>query len=154
MKLYDVYEDMHHYVLVMEYLRGRDLLHKILEYGELEEHHARTCIFNLIKAISHCHEKNILHRDICLENIVIADPERGFESLKLIDFGAACKFRDNKKVREKMGNPIFTTLEYSAPEVLEDQYYGVESDYWSIGVVAYVLLSGVMPFYADDKSEL
>lgn len=95
--LYDVYEDIRHISLVFEYLRGPNLLRKLLDYGEFEEHHAQTCIFNLIKAVSYCHDKNILHRDICLENLVVADPDRGYDSLKLIDFGSAINFIEGVK---------------------------------------------------------
>ena len=96
----------------------------------------------------------MLHRDICLENLVVVDPERGFDSIKLIDFGSSCSILDDKPVEDNLGDDLVGTLEFCAPEVVSEQVYSYESDYWSIGVVAYALLSGIMPFYADTKGEL
>lgn len=60
----------------------------------------------------------MLHRDICLENLVVADPARGFGSIKLVDFGSSCSIPDDKPVEDRLGVALVGTLEYCAPEVV------------------------------------
>ena len=97
------------------------------------------------------HERSILHRDICLENLVVGDPEIGFSSLKLIDMGSSCRFVNGHSVKEALDGDVYGTHEFVAPEVLGEQRYSEASDIWSIGVVAFTLLSGQLPFYDDNK---
>ena len=73
----------------MEHLRGGNLHRRLLKNGKFTNTDARTCIAQLVKSVRQCHEALYLHRDICLENLVIADPDVGLESLRLIDFGEA-----------------------------------------------------------------
>ena len=152
-RLHEVFEDDKYIILVMDYLGGGDLLRNVLAKGPFSEDDARSCIIKLIEAVQRCHERKILHRDICLENLVLEKPDRA-DSVKLIDFGSACIFNDKRKIEYNLEADLMSTLEYASPEVCREATYSEASDYWSIGIVAFVLLSGTMPFMADDKVQL
>ena len=128
----------------------------MLKNGKLYDGQARTCLKRLIASVSNLHQMNIMHLDICLENLVIADPTANdpFETLTLIDYGAALAFRKNEKVEDELGEDINGTLEFTAPEVLSQHEYSKHCDYWAIGIIAYTLLSGSLPFYCVNKTDL
>jgi len=89
---------------------------------------------------------NIVHRDLKPENVLI-DKEQN-NTLKIIDFGTACKFKDGELMNTTHG-----TSYYIAPEVL-NKSYDQRCDVWSIGVMLYILLSGKPPFDGDDDNEI
>jgi serine/threonine protein kinase len=105
----------------------------------------------IVRAINHCHQVDIIHRDIKPDNIMF-----GLDgSVKIIDFGFA---KDNSSmVKDVCGSPLFM-----APEVLrcypevEDHYvgYGIASDIWSLGVTLHFMLTGKYPCYAFTRNDL
>ena len=104
----------------------------------------------MIGAIKFCHENHVIHRDVKLDNFVYESDAADAE-LKLIDFGLSHVLRyDDEKMRDRVG-----TLTYMAPEVLIGGSTGYTSacDMWSLGVVAYMLLSGRRPFHHPDREE-
>ena len=90
-----------------------------------------------------------MHRDIKPENMLLSDKELGIASLKIADFGLARTLKEDSMASTTCGTPG-----YVAPEVLMQQPYGKECDYWSICVVCFILLSGSPPFYNEDNYEL
>jgi calcium/calmodulin-dependent protein kinase I len=90
-----------------------------------------------------------VHRDIKPENLLLQSKELGITSLKIADFGLARLLQENSMASTTCGTPG-----YVAPEVLMQMPYGKECDYWSIGVVAFILLSGTPPFYEEDNFAL
>ena len=103
----------------------------------------------LVDAVSYCHAKGIVHRDIKPENLLLADKDGGISSLKMADFGLSRMLEDGKMASTACGTPG-----YVAPEILEQQPYGFPCDFWSIGVVTFILLSGTTPFYEEDNFAL
>ena len=97
----------------------------------------------MLKGIAYCHSHGIVHRDLKPENILI-DKEQD-NILKLIDFGTASKY---KKESEKMKG-LKGTSYYVAPEVIGGDY-DERCDVWSLGIIMYILLSGVPPFDGPD----
>mmetsp|Transcript_13511 Transcript_13511/g.44109 ORF Transcript_13511/g.44109 Transcript_13511/m.44109 type:complete len:219 (+) Transcript_13511:613-1269(+) len=104
--------------------------------------------------MQYLHDQNIVHRDIKPENILYT--KAGGNDIKLIDFGYAGLWSENKPLTGLCGTP-----DYVAPEVLtwydDDEQgtpYGKGSDLWSMGVLLYVILSGCSPFSADEEEEL
>lgn len=100
----------------------------------------------LIEGIGYCHSKNILHRDIKLDNILLA----WNGEVKICDFGVSKVVRKGEIMTEQCGTPA-----YIAPEILIDKgYEGFSVDIWSAGVVLYAMLYGTVPFKANNMSEL
>jgi serine/threonine protein kinase len=97
-------------------------------------------------AVRYCHRNSIIHRDIKLDNVLLDDDD----VCKLCDFGVSRVLAPNKVIQEQCGTPA-----YLAPEIVEDEgYSGFKADVWSLGVLLYVLLFGVMPFRASTVKEL
>lgn len=130
--------------LVMEIAPGSELL-QLVSHGSLPEHIARIYIRQLVGAVGYLHQKGVAHRDLKPEN-VIADPAT--YSLRLIDFGLTGAVRPDDVMRTVCGSEF-----YSAPEVTYNDgsgYDGTAADCWSVGVLSYILLTGVHPFVAPD----
>ena len=138
-KLYEFFEDACNFYLVTDYLTGGELLDFIIKNKIISEHETAKYIRQVLESISYLHSKNIVHRDIKLENLVFESTEP--ESLlKLIDFGTSVIRNPLHKMKSRKG-----TLAYLAPEVFKGKY-NEKCDIWSIGVIMYILLSGEMPF--------
>mgnify|MGYP006114861495 FL=1 len=148
-KLIDVFEDERHWCLVMELMQGGELFDQILEKEFFSEDEARQACKAIIEAIDYCHKQGIVHRDIKPENLLLQSKDLGITSLKIADFGLARLLQENSMASTTCGTPG-----YVAPEVLMQQPYGKECDYWSIGVVTFILLSGTPPFYEEDNFAL
>jgi calcium-dependent protein kinase len=88
----------------------------------------------------------VCHRDLKPENILIDNREKN--TIKLIDFGTSQVFRSEEKMQLVLG-----TAYYIAPEVLQGNY-DEKCDVWSIGVILYILLSGIPPFSGNNDEEI
>jgi len=148
-KLVDVFEDERHWCLVMELMEGGELFDQILEKDHFLESEARDLIKSIVDAIDYCHKQGIVHRDIKPENLLLSSKELGIASLKIADFGLARLLSGESLAQTTCGTPG-----YVAPEVLMQKPYSKECDFWSIGVVAFILLSGSPPFYEEDNFAL
>lgn len=99
-----------------------------------------------MQGINYMHSKNICHRDIKLENILIDE----FMSLKIIDFGFAVCSPPERKLDSFCGTPS-----YMAPEIIQKkEYFGQPTDVWSAGIVLYILICGRFPFKGIDEKDL
>lgn len=141
-RLFDVFYEEDHCFMVMEEMKGGDLLSRIVEKEVYTEREARGVCKILFEAILYCHQKKVAHRDIKPENLLLVD-ENDDTSIKLADFGFA------KKVTGELSlSTLCGTAQYVAPEILDFQVDGYDErcDMWSVGVVAYILLGGYAPF--------
>lgn len=148
-KLMDVFEDERHWCLVMELMLGGELFDEILLKEHFSEKEARECCRQIIDAIGYCHSQEIVHRDIKPENLLLVSKELGISAVKIGDFGLARLIGEDSFASTTCGTPG-----YVAPEVLMQKPYGNACDNWSIGVVAFILLSGTPPFYEEDNFAL
>jgi len=148
-KLYQVFEDSDSYSLVMELMTGGELFDTILEKEHFSEREAADTVRPIIDAINYCHNLNIIHRDIKPENLLFSKKDPLMRTIKVSDFGLA-RFIS----LETLATTTCGTPGYVAPEILEQRPYGKECDYWSIGVVLYILLCGFPPFYDEDNMVL
>ena len=148
-KYYETFENRNYYYVIMELWVGGDLFdvmqQKSLENQWFTEAQAAVIIYDLIKAINYCHNNKVMHLDIRPENILIGDNG----DLKLIDFRTV----EAEDIHEENQTKHTWPWYYSAPEVLEgDGNY--KSDIWSLGVIFYILISGMLPFEYDKDVNL
>ena len=148
MKLYEVIDTVKYLYLIMEYIDGISLLDTIKKSKEhyFEEQRALKIFIQIIKANIYCQSKNICHRDIKLENILIIKDD----IIKLIDFGFAVKTD-----KETYQNLFCGSPSYMAPEIVnKENYIAQYSDIWSLGVLLFSMLYGRFPFKAQNQKEL
>ncbi|XP_065876845.1 calcium-dependent protein kinase 10-like [Euphorbia lathyris] len=141
-KLKATYEDDKNVHLVMELCEGGELFDRIVARGHYSERAAANIARTIAEVVKVCHHNGIMHRDLKPENFLFANKKEN-SVLKAIDFGLSVFFKPGEKFSEIVGSPY-----YIAPEVLR-QNYGPEVDVWSAGVILYILLCGVPPFWAE-----
>eukprot|EP00112_Aurelia_sp_Birch-Aquarium-sp1_P007116 Seg1777.3 transcript_id=Seg1777.3/GoldUCD/mRNA.D3Y31 product="Myosin light chain kinase smooth muscle" protein_id=Seg1777.3/GoldUCD/D3Y31 len=148
-RLLNAYETPQFMILVMELITGGELFEKVVEEDNLTERQVVRYLRQTLYAVQHMHRYNMVHLDLKPENILCVggDPP-GYEKLKLIDFGMARVLEKGKKEIAACG-----TAEFVAPEVLRLDPISLAVDMWSIGVITYVLLSGLSPFLGDSDHE-
>ena len=147
-KIYETYEDMNYFYIVMQYCKGGTLFSRIKTRNKFSEREAAIILKQILRAVRYLHTKGICHRDIKPENFLFSSNEENAK-LKLIDFGLSHKNGGwSKSMSEVVG-----TIYYIAPEVINGSY-DMKCDLWSIGVIMYFLLSGKLPFYAKSDDLL
>ncbi|CAG9463673.1 unnamed protein product [Pedinophyceae sp. YPF-701] len=144
--LYDVFEDDKNVDLVMEMCTGGELWARI-EEGRYTEEQAAAAITDVLRAIAQCHAKGVLIRDVKPENFLYLH-DGPDAPLKTIDFGMSVMCQPGELLIDRAG-----TVLYCAPELLR-MSYGLPSDLWSAGIVAYQLLTGRLPFAGPWGSEV
>ncbi|ONH95326.1 hypothetical protein PRUPE_7G064300 [Prunus persica] len=142
--LKDTYEDDHAVHLVMELCEGGELFDRIVSRGHYTERAAAAVTKTIVEVVQMCHKHGVMHRDLKPENFLFAN-KKETAALKAIDFGLSVFFKPGEKFNEIVGSPY-----YMAPEVLRRDY-GPEVDVWSAGVILYILLCGVPPFWAETE---
>ncbi|KAJ9540533.1 hypothetical protein OSB04_027039 [Centaurea solstitialis] len=141
------YEDAYEVHLVMELCSGGELFDRITTKGQFSEREAAALLKTIASVIEACHSLGVIHRDLKPENFLFVNRDED-SPLKAIDFGLSTFFTPGEIISELVGSPY-----YVAPEVLA-RYYGPEVDIWSAGVILYVLLSGVPPFYGETENDV
>uniref|UniRef100_A0A8C2JFH4 non-specific serine/threonine protein kinase n=1 Tax=Cyprinus carpio TaxID=7962 RepID=A0A8C2JFH4_CYPCA len=137
-KLYQVMETKNMLYLVTEYAKNGEIFDYLAKHGRLSEPEARRKFWQILSAVEYCHNRNIVHRDLKAENLLLD----GHMNIKIADFGFGNFFQSGKPLATWCGSPP-----YAAPEVFEGQQYeGPQLDIWSMGVVLYVLVCGALPF--------
>jgi len=138
--------------LVLELCEGGELYDRIQQKQFYPEHEGKVLIKNLLSAVGFVHSKGIMHRDLKPENILLASKVSNTD-IKISDFGLAKISKDFPR-RLPRSHSICGSDFYLAPEVIKQEEYGREIDIWSVGVVAYVVLSGSLPFFHNVLHKL
>ncbi|KAJ7545739.1 hypothetical protein O6H91_08G007800 [Diphasiastrum complanatum] len=141
-ELKGAYEDKYSVNLVMELCEGGELFERITQRGHYSERGAAWICRTMVKVVQICHSLGVMHRDLKPENFLFANRSED-AALKATDFGLSVFYRPGEKFTDFVGS-----VYYIAPEVL-NRSYGPEADVWSAGVILYILLSGVPPFWAE-----
>lgn len=138
------YEDPLYVHIVMELCSGGELFDRIIQRGHYTERKAAELTKIIVGVVEACHSLGVMHRDLKPENFLLVNKDDDF-SLKAIDFGLSVFFKPDQIFTDVVGSPY-----YVAPEVLK-KHYGPEADVWTAGVILYILLSGVPPFWAETQ---
>jgi len=138
--------------LVLEFCEGGELYDRIQQKRYYPEAEAKTTMHNMLEAVAYVHAKGIMHRDLKPENILLVSKVSNTD-VKVSDFGLAKMSRDFPR-RLPRSHSICGSDYYLAPEVIKQEEYGREIDIWALGVIAYVLLSGSLPFFHQVMHKL
>ncbi|GKV39722.1 hypothetical protein SLEP1_g47448 [Rubroshorea leprosula] len=138
------YEDGVAVHVVMELCSGGELFDRIIQRGHYTERKAAELTRTIVGVVEACHSLGVMHRDLKPENFLFVNQQED-SLLKTIDFGLSVFFKPGERFTDVVGSPY-----YVAPEVLRKRY-GQEADVWSAGVILYILLSGVPPFWAESE---
>ncbi len=146
--LYAAFEDEKHIDLVMELCTGGELWDAIrARGGAYTERDAARLVREVIRTVAQCHAAGVLMRDVKPENFLFASTDPG-APLKAIDFGISVFCEPGQEIDLRAGTPI-----YIAPDVLK-QKYSHPADMWSVGIIAYMLLTGRLPFSGEEGDEV
>ncbi|XP_039985159.1 myosin light chain kinase 2, skeletal/cardiac muscle isoform X1 [Xiphias gladius] len=146
-QLYAAFESRHDIILVMEYVEGGELFDRIIDENyNLTELDTVLFIRQICEGLQYMHKMYILHLDLKPENILCVS--RATNKIKIIDFGLARRYKPREKLKVNFGTP-----EFLAPEVINYEFVSFPTDMWSLGVITYMLLSGLSPFLGDDDNE-
>jgi len=137
---FGTFNDEANIYLVLEYVQGGDLWYLLRRAGKFNEEYSIFLTANVIVAFQHLHSRNIVYRDLKPENLLLA--QNGY--LKIADFGLAKEIGSGS-------HSVCGTPEYIAPEIILNTAYGLEVDWWSLGILIFQLLTGTVPFF-DGKS--
>lgn len=146
-QLYKVFSEPDEFYLVTELVCGGELFHRLVEKDSYSEKEAHDCGCVLVTAIQYMHSKQIAHRDLKAENLLLTSKEDD-SSIKIADFGFAKHAPTPTSLKTQCGSPAEI-----APEILGRKHYGVKCDMWSVGVILYSLIGGYPPFYAEDGDQ-
>jgi serine/threonine protein kinase len=145
-KIFEIIESPRYILIILEFVCGGDLLSFVRKRTKLNEQTAKFIFRQIVEALRYIHSQNIIHRDIKLDNILI-DLNN---TVKICDFGVGRQVQLGDVMHDQCGTPA-----YIAPEILLNEGYdGFGVDVWSSGVVLYAMLSGTVPFKANNMPDL
>ncbi|XP_046718600.1 serine/threonine-protein kinase SIK3 homolog isoform X1 [Silurus meridionalis] len=145
-RLYQVMETERMIYLVTEYASGGEIFDHLVAHGRMAEKDARRKFKQIVAAVHFCHCRNIVHRDLKAENLLLDHNL----NIKIADFGFSNLFSRGQLLKTWCGSPP-----YAAPELFEGKEYdGPKVDIWSLGVVLYVLVCGALPFDGSTLQNL
>ena len=142
-KVYDVSVTDKLQYIVMEYIDGITLKQYIEQQGEIKWREALYFTVQILRALQHAHEKGIIHRDIKPQNIMLLEDG----TIKVTDFGIA---RFSQAETQTMTDKAIGSVHYIAPEQARGGYINDKADIYSVGVMLYEMLTGQLPFVADN----
>jgi len=132
---------------VLDYCAGGELFFQLGKIGKFPEPRARFYAAEIILALSHVHNLDIIYRDLKPENVLLDDKGH----IRLTDFGLS---KEGINLSSSGANSFCGTPEYLAPEILNRDGHGRAVDWWSLGALLYEMLTGLPPFYCQDRDRL
>ncbi|XP_058743083.1 calcium-dependent protein kinase 17 [Vicia villosa] len=144
-ELIGAFEDKQSVHLVMELCAGGELFDRIIAKGHYTERAAASLLRTIVQIVHTCHSMGVIHRDLKPENFLLLNKDET-SPLQATDFGLSVFYKQGEVFKDIVGSAY-----YIAPEVLKRKY-GPEVDIWSVGVMLYILLCGVPPFWAESEN--
>ncbi|KAM6365399.1 death-associated protein kinase 2-like isoform 1-T1 [Pluvialis apricaria] len=148
MRLHDLFTSRAEMVLILELISGGELFDFIAEKEMLSEEEAIEFLGQILRGVEYLHARRIAHFDLKPENIMLQEKDVPKPRIKIIDFGLAQHLEDGVTFKSLCGTP-----QYIAPEVINYEPLSSATDMWSIGVITYILLSGLSPFQGETDAE-
>ena len=146
-EIYDVGEYKGHHYIVMEYVPGKTLKSIIRDRGGLVLEEAIDISKQLCSATQEAHNRGIIHRDIKPQNVIV----KSDGSIKILDFGIALA---KGSMQITQANNVMGSVHYLAPELAKGEPATVQSDIYALGIVLYEMLTGDVPFKADNAVQV
>ncbi|XP_051161896.1 titin homolog isoform X2 [Leptopilina boulardi] len=147
LRLSAAFESPREIIMITEYISGGELFERVVaDDFTLTEKDSILFMRQICEGVKYMHKNNVVHLDLKPENIMCRT--RTSHSIKLIDFGLAQILKPNVPIRVLFGTP-----EFIPPEIISYEPIGTESDMWSMGIICYVLLSGLSPFMGNNDTE-
>lgn len=146
-EMYDVGEDSGNYYIVMEYVEGKTLKQLLKKRGNLTVSEAIDIMLQLTDGMSQAHDSYIIHRDLKPQNIMIQDDGQ----IKITDFGIAMALNSTQLTQT---NSVMGSVHYLPPEQASGKGSTIKSDIYSMGILFYELLTGILPFKGDNAVEI
>ncbi|MBR2712877.1 MAG: Stk1 family PASTA domain-containing Ser/Thr kinase [Bacilli bacterium] len=146
-QIYDVGEDDGNFYIVMEYIKGQTLKQLIKKRGKLSVPETVDIMCQLTDGLAHAHDSYIIHRDIKPQNIMILDDGM----VKITDFGIAMAINASDLTQT---NSVMGSVHYLPPEQASGKGSTIKSDIYSLGIMMYEMLAGVMPFRGETAVEI
>lgn len=146
-EVYDVGEDNGSYYIVMEYIEGKHLKQLLKKRGNLTLTEVVDIMLQVTDGMSAAHDSYIIHRDIKPQNIMIL--ENGL--IKITDFGIAMALNSTQLTQT---NSVMGSVHYLPPEQASGKGATIQSDVYSMGILMYELLTGVLPYRGDNAVEI
>jgi serine/threonine protein kinase len=143
----DNYEDENTIYIVQEYMNKGDLFNYLRREVLMDEKKIKTIIIQIAEGLKYLHEYGIIHRDLKPHNIIVCVDGSSIIA-KICDFGLSKYIGVNGKGKGSSG-----TLHFTSPEVFSNNKYTSKVDVWSLGVVLYFLLFGILPFEDEENSK-
>ncbi len=145
-KVYQIYENDSHYLIIMEYCEGGELFNYIVEKQRLSENESAYFYYQIIQGVEYIHSQGIAHRDLKPENLLLDKNKK----IKIIDFGLSNYFDGIQKLETPCGSPC-----YASPEMVGgNKYNGFFIDIWATGIILFAMLCGYLPFEDDNNDVL
>jgi tRNA A-37 threonylcarbamoyl transferase component Bud32 len=141
--------------IVMEFLHGKSLADLIEKEGSLTPVRAQGILEQICGSLEEAHGRGIVHRDLKPDNVVLVERAGKKDFVKVLDFGIAKRSREEDKEEQKLTQQgmVLGTPPYMSPEQFTGNPIDLRSDIYSLGVMAYEMLSGRLPFKADTAWE-
>ena len=145
-KIFQIYENENHYLIIMEYCEGGELFNYIVDKQRLSENESAYFYYQIIEGVEYIHSQGIAHRDLKPENLLLDKNKK----IKIIDFGLSNYFDGVQKLETPCGSPC-----YASPEMVGgNKYNGFFIDIWATGIILFAMLCGYLPFEDDNNDVL
>lgn len=166
--LHEAFESDEYVFLILDHAQGGELYDQLVKKKKYREKDAKRVVYYLLKACTYLHSKNVVHRDIKLENILL-DTNASNSNIVVCDFGLAKVISQREDATSSQSKCVSESDRFSmhkkralstcgsdiyiSPEIIKGEGYSETVDMWSIGVCMYILLSGRVPF-SNDQGDL